>query len=866
MPAEQVRALVTEDLAGTPLPDDVGDVGDDFATTHFLDEDEIAHLRARIDDEYGRDHARAVLAMLLDTLEAQSDPYVRDEVVAVLGDLLPYLLGTGRFPAVAYLTGELRRVTRTTELQPHHKAALDRMRLAVSEAEALTQLFHVLDDGSVEPSPEALGALIREMSQDAVQSVLVWIGQLRHPRAKAALVRALEVYFEEAPSVLEPMTTASDRAVVQRAVAIAGKLQNPDFAEPVSKALDHRDAGTRRLAVAALGGMGTPAALKLIARAVDDEDVEVRMAAYDAFMQRPLRSVGRRLATRLTTRDLEAMDLSERRALFAAYAVSNGPSGAATLETVLLSKGGLARRPSSQTPRLRGAGARDDREPDCAPRPRGCDEGEGPARAQRGRCGSEAGGARPVTIADSPRGAFLSALYHALRSVRRKGIATGATRAALDRFRASCDPVLDDTRRLELRIVRRTMYLNDEVLAADVENFVFHAHVLETLRGAGIGSLQLRGLPTRRDLQIVMPIVVRLSDPSDDPSRTERLKKTLRAQGIRSILIQPPVAGGADVPGGAERLAEAKRTYEESVDVSRELFDGTRMGRSANVDQVKRTVQGIVDGVLTNEASLGGLSALKDFDEYAFTHAVNVCIFCVAIGRRLGLSKAQLYDLGHAALVHDVGMSRIPHEILTKGSALTSEEREMMQRHTWLGALRIFELRDFGEVPLQSMLVAYEHHMTGDGEGYPEALRPRRPTIFSRIVAVAAAFDAATNERSYSSAVPADEVLRDFRENESLGFDPVIVKALTNLLGVYPVGSLVVLDSRELALVHAANADPAFVNRPVVRLLTDPLGGWLDPAPLIDLADTDDDGRYLRSIVRVTEPDRYGVEPARYFT
>jgi HD-GYP domain-containing protein (c-di-GMP phosphodiesterase class II) len=470
-----------------------------------------------------------------------------------------------------------------------------------------------------------------------------------------------------------------------------------------------------------------------------------------------------------------------------------------------------------------------------------------------------------MTGSADPRGAFLATLYHALRSVRVQGIAVGDTRAALDRFRAACDPVLDDRGHLELRIVRRSMHLNGEVLPADLENFVFHAHVLETLRGAGIGALHLRGLPTRRDLQIFLPLMVRLSDPDEDPSRTDRLRQTIRSQGIRSITVQPPVEGAADDPGAAERRAQARRTYEESVGVSRELFTGTRMGRSANVDRVKRTVQDIVEGVLTNEASLGGLSALKDFDEYAFTHAVNVCIFCVAIGRRLGLGKAQLYDLGHAALVHDIGMSRVPREILTKGSALTEQERARIQAHTWLGALRIFELRDFGEVPLQSMLVAYEHHRTPDGGGYPAVKRERDPTIFSRIVAVAAAFDAATNERAYSRALPADEVLREFRTNESLGFDPIIVKALTNLLGAYPVGSCVVLDSGELALVHAGNPDPAFVSRPVARLLTDREGRWLDPAPLVDLADTDEHGRFLRSIARVTESDRYGIDPAHYF-
>jgi len=269
--------------------------------------------------------------------------------------------------------------------------------------------------------------------------------------------------------------------------------------------------------------------------------------------------------------------------------------------------------------------------------------------------------------------------------------------------------------------------------------------------------------------------------------------------------------------------------------------------------------------VLNHEASLGGLSTLKDYDDYAFTHSVNVCIFCVAIGRRLGLTKPQLYDLGLAALVHDIGMSRIPHQILTKGDALTPDERTSMEAHTWLGALTAFRLRDFGEIPYQSMIVAYEHHMKIDGTGYPRPRRPRRPSIFSRIIAVAAAFDAATNTRSYSPASPPDEVLRELWEDKSLGHDPVVVKALINLLGIYPVGTVVILDTYELALVHSANTDATFVHRPIVRLLCDANGLWLNPAPLADLAETDENGSFSRSIIKVTSADRYGIKVSDYF-
>lgn len=460
---------------------------------------------------------------------------------------------------------------------------------------------------------------------------------------------------------------------------------------------------------------------------------------------------------------------------------------------------------------------------------------------------------------------FLRSFYGVLRALRGRGTGTVEGRHALERLRVECEAMLDAESRLEIRVVRQSLYVNGEVLASDIDNFVFHGHVLDTLQGAGVGIIRIEGVPTDGDLETFLRLVVRISSPEDDPTKATKLQRAMATQHVECISIEPPLSGSEELPGEQARRDAAKRAYEESVAVSKELFNGTRMGRSANVKQVKHAVQSIVDGVLHNEASLGGLSTLKDYDDYAFTHAVNVCIFCVAIGRRLGLTKSQLYDLGHAALVHDLGMSRIPREILTKGARLSDEERERMEAHTWLGALSVFELRDYGEIPFQSMIVAFEHHLKVDGTGYPTCLRPREPSVFSRIIAVAAAFDAATNERAYSKARPADEVLRELWEDKSLGYDPVIVKALINLLGIYPVGTCVILDTYELAIVHAANSDSSSLHRPVVRLLCDAAGMWLQPAPLVNLSAMNDDGAYTRSIIKVTSADRYGIQVSDYF-
>jgi HD-GYP domain-containing protein (c-di-GMP phosphodiesterase class II) len=281
---------------------------------------------------------------------------------------------------------------------------------------------------------------------------------------------------------------------------------------------------------------------------------------------------------------------------------------------------------------------------------------------------------------------------------------------------------------------------------------------------------------------------------------------------------------------------------------------------------VKRAVQGIVDQVLQNETSMVGLTTIRDYDEYTFVHSVNVTIFSISIGKRLGLSKLQLYDLGMAALMHDVGKSRVPIEILNKRGALNDEEWRIMQSHPWMGMLTLFGLRGYGEIPYRGIIVAHEHHMKIDLTGYPKSLRQRSPSLFTKIVAIADGFDAATSRRVYQeNPIQPDQVLREMWENRRRGLDPALVKAFINLLGIYPVGTCVILDTYEIAIVHGANPKLDLSNRPLVRIICTSEGARLKQGPIVDLAEPGLEGTYARSIIKVTNPSKYGINPSDYF-
>jgi HD-GYP domain-containing protein (c-di-GMP phosphodiesterase class II) len=262
------------------------------------------------------------------------------------------------------------------------------------------------------------------------------------------------------------------------------------------------------------------------------------------------------------------------------------------------------------------------------------------------------------------------------------------------------------------------------------------------------------------------------------------------------------------------------------------------------------------------------MTTLRDFDEYTFTHCVNVCIFSVIMGSRLGLDKRQLYELGLGALFHDIGKQRVDHDIINKPSGLTEEEWLELKEHPTEGLLVLFKMHGFADVPYRQMLTAYEHHMKLDLTGYPPNRREREPTLFSRIVSVADAFDAGTSVRSYQyNPWPPDTVLREMRDNPKRGFDPLLVKALITATGVYPVGTLVILDTHEMAVVSEVNKEPSLLHRPKVKIISDPLGVPLVESVTMDLGKDDPaTGRPFRTIIKTTDPQKYGIRVSDYLT
>lgn len=457
---------------------------------------------------------------------------------------------------------------------------------------------------------------------------------------------------------------------------------------------------------------------------------------------------------------------------------------------------------------------------------------------------------------------MLSAFYTAIRSLKLYPLENSAVQHALDDLHRLLSELVAQEGGVELRIVGDFFFLNETRLRLDLANYSTFGSFARALTEHGIGALEVLPGIDKAEWAPFLSLLLRAPGETDP---FETFVHNLAGAPILHIEVLPATEV-REPELEEEALHAAKRTYAQSVRVAQDALTDVRMGRAVNVRKVKRAVQGIVDQVLANEPSMITMTTMRDYDEYTFTHCVNVSIFSVVIGQRLGLDKLQLYELGLGALFHDLGKSRIDINIINKPSGLNEEEWFELQQHPTEGMLALFHLPGFSDLPYRQMLMAYEHHMRVDLSGYPKNRRSRSPGLFSRIVSVADAFDAGTSIRSYQYRPnPPDVVLEEMLDNPKRGMDPVLVKALINATGVYPVGTLAILDTMELAVVSGVQRDSGKLNQPVVKVIADPMGMPLAEPLTLDLSEVDPTtGLPVRSIIKTVDAERYGIRVSDY--
>ena len=224
------------------------------------------------------------------------------------------------------------------------------------------------------------------------------------------------------------------------------------------------------------------------------------------------------------------------------------------------------------------------------------------------------------------------------------------------------------------------------------------------------------------------------------------------------------------------------------------------------------------------------LMDIKSFDDYTFTHNINVATISLFIGEALGLSKDDLFELGMGCMLHDVGKINIPIEILNKNGKLTDQEFAQMKSHPMKGFEILQKSRNISE---RARRVALEHHEKYDGSGYPNNIRGNAISLFGRICAVADVYDALTTDRPYRVAMQPYDAMKILIAGIDKHFDPNILNTFIRKFSIYPAGSLVKLNDGSIALVLRNN--PQAVIRPVLKIITNSKGRHLKERVEVDL-------------------------------
>ncbi|HXX54338.1 MAG TPA: HD domain-containing phosphohydrolase, partial [Thermodesulfovibrionales bacterium] len=251
-----------------------------------------------------------------------------------------------------------------------------------------------------------------------------------------------------------------------------------------------------------------------------------------------------------------------------------------------------------------------------------------------------------------------------------------------------------------------------------------------------------------------------------------------------------------------------------------------------------------------------------DYDEYTYHHSVNVSILSVALGQRIGLSRKALTDLGLVALFHDIGKMEVPPEILNKPTNFDDNEWKIVKKHPFWGVRAILKLKGLDSTSIKTAIVAFEHHLNYDMTGYPKISKPISLDFYSKIVSLADQYDAMTSSRVYSrNPLAPDKALSIMMERAGRELDPILFKFFINMIGVFPIGTLVLLDTKELGLVYGGNT--MFLDRPRVLIIIDSNGNRIKGS-VVDLAEKENSGKYVRTIVKTMDPNKYRINLAEY--
>jgi len=392
---------------------------------------------------------------------------------------------------------------------------------------------------------------------------------------------------------------------------------------------------------------------------------------------------------------------------------------------------------------------------------------------------------------------------------------------------------------LRIDVIHGHVYLDGVSFSRGAQS---HLPIVKELADLGVNSIHLRRGVQSAELLAVAELLWRR-----DPSSTEPFESQLAERQVRSVSLGRLVA--LDTRWRAQQWPEEPTTpldpdYAEALTRAQETFESVGSGKRLDQVTVRDLVKLLIHKVARSHAALGQILAVKQYENLTYCHSVNVAMLSLLIGRQVSLDEATIAALVEAALLHDIGKTKIPLEIVKKPGALDKRERRLIEAHTTLGAELLAQTE--GLRPL-TPTVALEHHRGVKGTGYPD-LGDAVPHIMSQIVSVADIYEAMTGARSYQDPTPPERACLVLARLAGNKLNTALVKAFVGAITFFPIGSIVRTSREETAVVVAVNPDDPL--HPAVTLI-DETGS---PAARVDTSERDAAGVYARNVMETLPP------------
>jgi putative nucleotidyltransferase with HDIG domain len=439
----------------------------------------------------------------------------------------------------------------------------------------------------------------------------------------------------------------------------------------------------------------------------------------------------------------------------------------------------------------------------------------------------------------------------------------------IDRLTQECVQVINNIVQSEgnlfLKIVRDNFFFNNIRIIVSPDKFPIFKAFWQDMRKRWIGEMEFSEEVKGDHLKDFIYLLSGLEENNE--SNYLYVKKQLEYRSIESIEV-----GKLEFYKDEEIYVDSedqkkysKEVYFKSIGLVKEVVDGIHQQKALNFRKAKRLMQNAVNVIMQDDSTLLGLANIKNYDETTFNHSVNVAIYAVALGQRIGIPQKHLSHLGMAGLFHDIGKTKIPKEILNKTGKLSHEERAIMRSHPVIGTELIMRMKEWGELSTRMIEGAFEHHLRYDLTGYPRPTRKRKISLFGRIIAIADFYDALVRPKVYNRfPYVSEKILGIMLERSGKDFDPALAKVFINMIGIFPLGTLVLLNTNEMGIVIQIQEEAELIDRPKVCLLYYSDGEYRK-GKAVNLREMDEVTKnFKRSIVKTLDPNEYNINVVEF--